>query len=80
MTYQEAQDKRLLTTQEQIDAINALLPAATQVAGWHESGQLVIGADLLTDCGEDCTYAAACALLESLPVIDASTPDLPVEL
>ena len=48
--YAEAKGKALIASQDQIDAINALLPAHFRVSGvpGHD-GRLQLGADLLSD-------------------------------
>lgn len=54
-------------TQDDVDAINALLPANTRVAPLIDiEGTLFLGADLLTDCEEGQTYGNAESLIKTL--------------
>lgn len=57
----------LACTQDDVDAVNALLPAGTQVAGLELQGAMYLGSDLLTDAINPASvYHAALPVLEAL--------------
>jgi hypothetical protein len=65
----------LLATPQQIDAINALLPAGVLVCGTADvTGKLWLGSDLLTDIASSRIYCNAREILLSLPMGDPVFP------
>lgn len=61
----------LVVTQDDVAAINAVLPGCIRVAAVEVDGQLVLGADLLADCEQGGTYEAARELLVGLSIVES---------
>ena len=65
-------------TQQDVDAINALLPASTRVSALSFNGQLLLGSDLLTDSmAPGQTYYAAQAVIQGLICTYFADPPTP---
>lgn len=68
----------LPVTATQVDAMNALLPVGTQVAGIVDiNGDMWVGAHLLTSIEPGDAYEAAGGILSTLPITRKNLRDFP---